>query len=90
MTFRLPHARYLFDTFVSVFASTLDASNDVKYRFYDMLCYTLRRITRNVKIALQGDFNARVGRNHDIWHGVIGRHGIGNMKSSGLRLLSLL
>ena len=30
-----------------------------------------------------------VGRNHDIWHGVIGHHGVGNMNSSGLRLLSL-
>ena len=28
-------------------------------------------------------------RNHDIWHGVIGHHGVGNMNSSGLQLLSL-
>ena len=42
------------------------------------------------KIILLGDFNARVGRNHDIWHGVIGHHGVGYMNSSGLRLLSLL
>ena len=38
---------------------------------------------------LLGDFNARVGRNHDIWHGVNGHHGVGNMNSSALRLLSL-
>ena len=41
------------------------------------------------KIILLGDFTARVGRNHDIWHGVDGHHGVVNMDSSGLRLLSL-
>ena len=39
------------------------------------------------KIILQGDFNARLSRNYDIWHGVIGHHGVGNMNSSGLRLV---
>ena len=46
------------------------------------------RISQDDKIILLSDFNARVGRNHDIWHGVIGHHGVGNMDSSGLRLLS--
>ena len=66
-----------------------DSSDDVKDRFYDTLYSTLRRISQDDKIILLGDFNARVGRNHDIWHGVIGHHGVGNMNSSGLRLLSL-
>ena len=46
-------------------------------------------ISQADKIILLGYFNARVGKNHDIWHGVIGHHGVGNMNSSGLRLLSL-
>ena len=58
-------------------------------RFYDTLYSTLRRISHDDKIILLGDFNARVGRNHDIWHGVIGHHDVGNMNISGLRLLSL-
>ena len=58
-------------------------------RFYDTLYSTLRRISQDDKIILLGDFNAREGRNHDIWHGVIGHHGVGNMNSSGLRLLPL-
>ena len=50
---------------------------------------TLRKISQDDKIILLGDFNARVGINDDIWHGVIGHHGVGNVNSSGLRLLSL-
>ena len=60
----------------------------MKDRFYDKLYSTLRRISKNDKVILLGDFNARVGRNHDIWHGIIGHHGVGNMNSSGRRLLS--
>ena len=89
MTLRLPLAKNRFATFVSVYSPTLDSSNDVKDRFYDTLYSTLRRISQDDKIILLGDFNARVGINHDLWHGVIGHHGVGNMNSSGLRLLSL-
>ena len=89
MTLRLPLAKNRFATFVSVYSPTLDSSDDVKDRFYDTLYSTLRRISQDDKIILLGDFNARVGRNHDIWHGVIGHHGVGNMNSSGFRLLSL-
>ena len=74
---------------MSVYYPTLVSSDDVKDRFYDTLYSTLRRISQDDKIILLGDFNARVGRNHDIWHGVIGHHGGGNVNSSGLRLLSL-
>ena len=89
MTLRLPLVKNHFATFVSVNAPTLDSSDDVKDRFYHMLYSTFRRILQDDKIILLGDFNARVGRNHDIWHGVIGHHGVCNMNSSGLRLLSL-
>ena len=76
-------------TFVSVYSPTLDSSDDEKDRFYDTLYSTNRRISQDYKIIFLGDFNARVGRNHDIWHGVIGHHGVGNMNSSGLGLLYL-
>ena len=89
MTLRLPLAKKRFATFVSDYAPTLDSSDDVVNCFYDMLYSTLRRILRSDKIILLGDFNARVGRIHDIWHGVIGHHGVGNMNRNGLRLLSL-
>ncbi|KAK0131440.1 Craniofacial development protein 2 [Merluccius polli] len=89
MTLRLPLAKSRFATLVSVYAPTLNSEEGVKDRFYDNLCATLQSIPRNDKIILLGDFNARVGTNHEVWQGVIGRHGVGNMNSSGLRLLSL-
>ena len=89
MTLRLPLAKNRFAIFVSVYSPTLVSSDDVKDRFYDTLYSTLRRISQDDKIILLGDFNARVGRNHDIWHGVIEHHGVGNINSSGLRLLFL-
>ena len=89
MTLRLPLAKNHFATFVSVHSPTLDSSDDVRDHIYDTLYSTLRRISENDKFILLVDFNARVGRNHGIWHGVIGHHGVGNMNSSGLRLLSL-
>ena len=45
---------------------------------------TLRRISQDEQIILLGDLNARVGRNIDIWHGVIGPQGVDNMNSSGV------
>ena len=90
MTVRLTLSKNRFATIVSVYAPTLDSSDNVKDRFYDTLYSTLRIISQNDKVILLGDFNASVGINHDIWHGVIGPHGVGNMNSSGFRLLSLL
>ena len=70
VTLRLPLAKNRFTTFVSVYSPTLDSSDDWNDRFYDTLKSTLRRITQDDKNVLLGNFIARVGRNHDIWHGV--------------------
>ena len=89
MTLRLILAKNRIGTFVSVYSPTVDSSDYLNDRFYVTLHSTLRRISQDDKIILLGDFNANVGRNHDIFHGVIGQHCVGNMNSSGLRLLSL-
>ena len=68
MTLRLPLAKNRFATSVTVYSPTLDSSDDVKDRFYDTLYSTLRRFSQDDKIILLGDFNARVGRNHDMWN----------------------
>ena len=89
MTLRLPLAKNRLATFVSVYSPMSDSSDNVKNRFYETLYSILRSISQNDKIILLGDFNAKVGRIHDTWHRVIGHHGVGNMNSSGLRLLFL-
>jgi len=45
-----------------------------KDHFYDNLRSTLWTVSPRDKIALLGDFNARVGSNHHIWNGIIGKH----------------
>lgn len=66
-------------------APTLPSNSEIK----DSLDEALRRISRSDKIILLGDFNTRVGQNSGIWNGVIGKHGIGQANSNGIRLLSL-
>jgi len=41
------------------------------------------------KLLVLGNFNARVGRNHELWHKVLGRHGIGSKNGNGSMLLDL-
>ena len=88
MTLWLPLAKNRFATFVSAYTPTLDSSDDVKDRLYDTLYSILRWILQNDKIILLGDYNAKVGRNHDKCQGVIGHHGVGNTNCGDLRLLS--
>ena len=89
MTLRFPLAKNRFATIVSVYSPTLDSSDDEKDRFYDTLYSTLRQISLDDKVILLSDFNARVGRSHEIWHVGIVCHVVGSVNSSGLRLLSL-
>ena len=43
--------------------------------FYEQLQATLREVHRQDKLIVMGDLNARVGRNVEVWGGVIGRQG---------------
>lgn len=89
ITLKLHLANTNFLNLISVYAPTLDSSDDMKTKFYEELTHVLAKIQSREQILLLGDFNARVGRDFDAWPNVIGRHGIGNMNSNGHLLLSL-
>ena len=89
MTWRIPLAKGRYATLLSVYAPTLDSDTDTKENFYDELYSALSRIPKEDKILLLGDFNARVGTDHAIWRGILGKHGIGKCNSNGTRLLAL-
>lgn len=87
MSLRFPLAGKKYATIFSAYAPTLSSAKQVS--FYETLDEALRKVPRHDKILLLGYFNARVGRNSDSWDGIIGRHGIGNVNTNELRLLSL-
>ena len=89
MSWRLPLEKSRFATLFSVYAPTLVSPETDKDCFYDSLASELNRVPAADKIVLLGDFNARVGTKHDVWGGVMGRHGTGSCNDNGLRLLSL-
>ncbi|XP_048485578.1 uncharacterized protein LOC105392632 [Plutella xylostella] len=88
-TLRLKLDRNNYLNVISVYAPTLDKSDDVKDKFYEELSQCLDSINAREQVLLLGDFNARVGRDYEAWPGVLGRHGVGNMNSNGQLLLSL-
>jgi hypothetical protein len=87
MTLRLPTVSNKAVTIISVYAPTMTNPDDVKAKFYEDLHATVNNLPRIEKIFLLGDFNARVGSNHETWGPVIGKHGIGKCNSNGELLL---
>ena len=61
--------------------------HEVKDKFYDDLDSVISAAPRTDKLILLGDFNARVGTDHQTWEGVIGSGGVGKCNSNGLLLL---
>ena len=55
--------------------------------FYDDLDSVISAAPWTDKLILLGDFNARVGTDHQTWEGVIGYEGVGKCNSNGLLLL---
>ena len=74
---------------VSCYAPTMNATEQEIDNFYDQLREVISKVSYSDKLILMGDFNARVGSDHQTWPGILGHHGIGKMNSNGLRLLSL-
>ena len=89
MTVRVPLEKSNYLTLISAYAPTLVATEEAKDEFYSLLETTLQTVNPRDKLVMMGDFNARVGKDHEVWQGVIGKHGTGNMNPNGLRLLTL-
>ena len=88
MTLRIPISNKRFATIISAYAPTLMSAEEIREQFYADLDTLLRATPATDKLFLLGDFNARVGRDHQQWRGVMGKHGVGKMNSNGLLLLS--
>ena len=86
MKLRVPLSGGRFLSIVSVYAPTLQASTADLNSFYGALSDSICSIPKEEKVIVLGDFNSRVGTDHDTWS-VLGPHGIGKMNSNGLRLL---
>ncbi|KAF7645487.1 hypothetical protein LDENG_00203880 [Lucifuga dentata] len=62
---------------------------DVEETFYAYLQTTLSSIPKEDKIILLGAFNTRVGQDHSLCRGIMGKEGIGNINSNRVLLLLL-
>ena len=84
MTLGLPLSSKRQATIFSAYALTMTNPDKVKDKLYDDLdfCNYPDR-----QLILLGDFNARVGTDHQTWEGVIGTEGIGKCNSNGHLLL---
>ena len=87
MTLRFPLARKCHATIISAYAPTMTNPDEIKDKFYENLDRTISQVPKKDKLVLLGDFNARVGTDHQTWQGIIGKQGIGKCNSNGLLLL---
>ncbi len=88
MTFQLKLDRNETATVISTYAPTLDSEESDKELFYSQLDSVLSSISSCNKVILLGDFNVRVGRDHEVWPNTIGKEGVCNCNSNGLLLLT--
>ncbi|KAI0237747.1 L-xylulose reductase [Lamellibrachia satsuma] len=89
MTMRIRLSGENYATIVSAYAPTMTYSDEEKENFYESLKTTIGRVPRSDKLIVLGDFNARVGRDHETWERVIGHHGMGNENANGSLLLNM-
>ena len=87
MSMRLPLLNKQHVTLFSVYAPTLLADPADKDRFYSDLRNLLQGVPPSDKVIILGDFNARVGRDAQVWKGILGNHGVGNCNDNGRLLL---
>lgn len=74
-------------TLLCVYSPTLGAAMEIKDRFYDALSAKIENVPANHHLVVLGDFNARIGADHETWPSCIGHFGTGKLNENGQRLL---
>ena len=74
---------------LNVCAPTLTSSDDTKDQFYGQLDELIKGCPKVEPLFLLGDFNARVGADHESWPTCLGHHGTVKVEENGQRLLEL-
>ena len=87
MTLKLRLCNGRVAVFISAYAPTMAASDEEKESFYSELSSAISAVPYRDRLFILGDFNARVGRDHTTWTGVLGHHSVGNENSNGTLLL---
>ena len=87
MKMQLPLGQKTYVTLISSYAPTMTNPDEIKDKFYEELDSLISSVPQSEKLIILGDFNARVGTDHQAWHNIIGKHGVGSCNSNGLLLL---
>lgn len=74
-------------TLICAYAPTLSAAQDCKSKFYEELDRVVQLVPSGDQLIILGDFNARVGADHQSWPSCLGHFGVGSMNDNGQRLL---
>ena len=73
----------------SIYASTLCSAPESKDQFYEKFDAVISRSHKTEQLYMLGDFNARVGADHEAWPTCLEHHGLGNMNENGQILLEM-
>ena len=74
-------------TLIQVYAPTAQSDECEIDEFYSLLQNELNRVDKNDIVLIQGDWNAKVGQDHETWNETIGKYSYGNSNERGVRLL---
>ena len=83
MSVRIPIRNNNHITLISAYAPNLQDDPNNILNFYTKLSDITSEIPAKDKIIILGDFNARVGNDKNIWHGVLGAHGLSPHNENG-------
>ena len=89
MTLRIRMASNRYITLINIYAPTMSYPEEEKEAFYCELRTLLTNVPAADKLILLGDFNARVGSNHNTWGPILGKFGKGQQNANGELLTCL-